>query len=333
MRQVIYLTLLNSPPFSSLPAAPSTPTTAFSHFLLLGSREVFNLKLHLQVRCVVPVEEATLPNVLASHIGTRSENSILGFGVTAPFINTILTVETIASNIATHFFDNFTTQLLRALAVNCPCPLSTPDQMRAFSREACAMLQDCVGLVSLMGDRFAGKGIMMAFEGNVLQQDIEARTRALFDAGVVNGVRQLSGEQGGSTTPAKVHQLPHSALHVLPGPTSGFISKVFGADSLLRPADADVGSVPDEFRLDGGVAAMEDEVIESGAREDGDFSDLPQPVRGRCEEVMRQLEVTLPAKMDLHEASYRELEDMTLVAELLAKITADDIARAVAAET
>ncbi|KAJ3217157.1 hypothetical protein HDU67_008377 [Dinochytrium kinnereticum] len=320
----VYLSLLGAHPlsWSFLPQSSGTLpfNSQYSYSLLLGHRELIHDKLHFHIKCTSPFyDEYTLINTIASSLRDKN-GTVLGFSIAAPCsdnnapAHSSFYIESTASQLASHGFDIFFVAMLKVLFSNCP---KANEDLNSFCLESCSILQDCLGLVCLSGNMFAGKSIMFAFDTPELSPaDVERRLTEIIPShpqptknGDVNGTHLLSSPP----KPIAVHQLPHSTLHILPGITASFLTKAFGPDSLLRASEIDEDAIPNGFSLSSGLKSA--------------TAGMPEHVRSNLRDVQGMLDDALPRHLKAYEVAYRELEDMVNLAQVLARISPEDVAR------
>ncbi|KAI8851614.1 hypothetical protein BC829DRAFT_386461 [Chytridium lagenaria] len=301
---------------------PIVPQYAYS--LLVGNRDLIQHKLHFHVKCSIPFyDESTLINSIAANLNGNN-GTLLGLSIAAPCpeSNTPFHMESTSAQIATHGFDILHSAMLKVLAVNCD-KIKTADDTSAFCMEACSILQDCVGLICLNGNSFAGKSIMFAFDTPELSPlDIERRLRGLFPSHAMDPRNLVTSSiptgnmlLSPPPKPINVHQLPHSTLHILPGVASSFLAKALGPDSLLDASVVDERSVGKDLAFSFGLKP----IVEG----------MPVHIRTQVEEIKGMLEFALPKRVEAYDKAYKELEDLMNLAQVLARISPEDVVREV----
>ncbi|KAI9365993.1 hypothetical protein DFJ73DRAFT_806600 [Zopfochytrium polystomum] len=184
----IYLTLLGGAIAANVPPTCCPSLSQYSQFFLLGSREVFNDKLVVQVKEIVPFpsNEVNMLNILASHMNSNG-STILGWAVSSRYLDvssslTSTLIDAAAAQIATSYFDLFHTAVLNVFARN-SAVLKVDNSLSSLSKfciDTCTFLQDCVGLVCLPRNVFSGSSIMIAFDSpQLMPYDIERRLAVL----------------------------------------------------------------------------------------------------------------------------------------------------------
>ncbi|TPX70121.1 hypothetical protein CcCBS67573_g06623 [Chytriomyces confervae] len=188
MSAEVYVTLLNAtcPPLTSPSCCP--PNAAYTHYLLLGTRDIVNDKLVLHVKSLVPFgsTDADILHAFISHLNVDGQ-TVLGWVAATRFDSIPLPqsvnaqqplLEMACVSIATAYFDLFHSAALTALARNCE-PLKRDSGLQNLSRfcvEACAFLQDCVGIVCVNRSPLMGHQMILPFDTpELMPYDVERR--------------------------------------------------------------------------------------------------------------------------------------------------------------
>ncbi|KAJ3289251.1 hypothetical protein HDU79_004209 [Rhizoclosmatium sp. JEL0117] len=256
-----------------------------------------------------------------------------------------------SASIATSYFDLFHSAALTVLSRNCQ-PLKHDSGLPNLSRfcvEACAFLQDCIGIVCVNRSVLAGSSIVIPFDTpELMPYDIERRlaviTPHLFasidiklsKAGGPATSSSHSHEPESSSTessvlPAptstptipllptnlpsliKVHQLPHSSFHIRPNPVDEFIPRVLKSDGIMKALS---GEAP-EYLMDlsgDETSASRDQLV------------------ARFTALQKQVMDGLEAKVVVYQEQFQELERLAALYEILKSVQKEDLVRAMAAQ-
>ncbi|KAJ3205457.1 hypothetical protein HDU83_001252 [Entophlyctis luteolus] len=189
MSKEIYLSLVNmpTPPLTAPSCCP--PMTSYSQFLLIGTRDIINDKLFLDIKSFVPFSssDTSVLNAFVTHLNKNNNETVLGWAVSTRFDTTALPqapsqqqplLDMTCAAIATSYFDLFHSAALMVLSRNCE-PLKRDSGLPNLSRfcvEACGFLQDCIGLVCVNRSVLAGNSIMVPFDTpELMPYDVERR--------------------------------------------------------------------------------------------------------------------------------------------------------------
>ncbi|KAI8841453.1 hypothetical protein BJ741DRAFT_594234, partial [Chytriomyces cf. hyalinus JEL632] len=185
MSAEVYVSLLNAtcPPLTSPSCCP--PNAAYTHYLLLGTRDIVNDKLVLHVKSLVPFgsTDADILHAFISHLNVDGQ-TVLGWVAATRFDSIPLPqsvnaqqplLEMACVSIATAYFDLFHSAALTALARNCE-PLKRDSGLQNLSRfcvEACAFLQS---FSFNLGSPLMGHQMILPFDTpELMPYDVERR--------------------------------------------------------------------------------------------------------------------------------------------------------------
>ncbi|KAJ3318756.1 hypothetical protein HDU76_000740 [Blyttiomyces sp. JEL0837] len=362
----IYSSLVTSstPPLQHPSCCPSL--SQYSQYLLVGTREVFNDKLTLQIKTAIPFPSSELGflTMLATHLNSDSQ-TILGFAVVSRFLHTLTSttssqLDSAASLIATSYFDMFHTAVLNVFARNSAVLKSEPS-LSALSRfciDTCTFLQDCVGLVCLPRNMFAGNSMMVAFDTpQLMPYDIERRLAILAPelfAAIDPSLAPAEPDTGGTKSetdpstsasnistppmnpgkpvyagprlpPPSPHPpmplpVPPAKVHQLPYSTLHILTSPH-ASFLATCLGAEAVLRP--------PGELDDSKIprDLQLQSDDGSAAMPAWLRGKVVKLQSLVAEGLPRRVAVYEEAFRELEALTHIAEALGRVTPEDIAR------
>ncbi|KAJ3417092.1 hypothetical protein HDV05_006951 [Chytridiales sp. JEL 0842] len=279
-----------------------------------------------------------------------------------PYTPTPASLEAAAEKVSTAYFDVFQSAFLNVMATNCHTLKSNPtrENVTRFCQEACGMMLDSIGLVCLSRNIFAGGATMVSFDTPFLTPaDVERRLLTIMP-----DLRDLLSKTSSTTAttipsfppnvapfdthpqqqppfvippskhpatlinvipPSKpVRQLPHSSLHILPGPLSDFASKIISPEFLLKPSLSSSPSTQTTRQRDRGFAFPDDDAPPPSSTTPSSTA-LPPRLDSIATKIRDMVNVSLGSQVDAYAQKLAELKELMYLAKILNGISEAEI--------